>query len=90
MDAVDRGDQASLKGGGFYSKAYYKKLYKRDYFGITDFGLFNANTFWNLSGKDLVVNSRKTHIPLLKWEFTAITSEDLVIFDQDEDDKHLP
>eukprot|EP00957_Ditylum_brightwellii_P146065 11122274-Ditylum_brightwellii.AAC.1 len=89
MDAVDRGDWVCLEGGGFCSKSHCKKWCKRGHFGVVDFGLFNSNVAWNLSCPKLVVSGKKICMPLLKWQFTAIVLEELIVFDLDEDNKIL-
>eukprot|EP00957_Ditylum_brightwellii_P051699 3920047-Ditylum_brightwellii.AAC.1 len=83
LDVVDRGDQKAPKGAGFCLKSHYKQWYKKGHLGVADLSILNSNVAWNLSCPCLTVNGINTHIPLLKWQFTAIVSEEFITFDPD-------
>ena len=76
MDAVDRGDQYREGGGGFASKAHYKKWYKKAYFAVLDFMLLNAFFAWNMAAEDSSLNRLKVK----KFEFYAAVAEEMISY----------
>ena len=97
MDAVDRGDQYREGGGGFASKAHYKKWYKKAYFAVLDFMLLNAFFAWNMAAKDVSLN----RLEVKKFAFYAAVAEEMTLYadgeeiDEDSDssseqDGHIP
>jgi Transposase IS4 len=59
MQGVDKNDQMRAIGGGFASKAHYKKWYKRAYFAILDMMTLDAFIAWNLAAKTSTGCNRK-------------------------------
>ena len=76
MDAVDRGDQYREGGGGFASKAHYKKWYKKAYFAVLDFMLLNAFFAWNMAAEDPSLNRLKVK----KFGFYAAVAEEMMSY----------
>ena len=53
---VNQGEQLKEHDDGFYSKANFKKWYKRGHIGLCDFGLLELHIAWNISCEKIVVH----------------------------------
>lgn len=82
MDAVDRGDQYREGGGGFASKAHYKKWYKKAYFAVLDFMLLNSFFAWNMAAEDDSLN----RLQVKKFAFYAAVAEEMISYKDGEDE----
>eukprot|EP00957_Ditylum_brightwellii_P109902 8383201-Ditylum_brightwellii.AAC.1 len=76
VDAVDRGDQACLKGCGFCSKIHHKKWYKKCQFGVftaiaseeliaTDTDEDDKTLTNNMSVSLLIARRHEGHVPTM-------------------------
>jgi len=63
-------------GGGFASKAHYKKWYKKAYFAVLDFVMSNAFFAWNMSAEDPNLNCLKVK----KFSFYAACAEEMTAY----------
>jgi len=65
------------------------KWYRKAYLGINDFFMLKAFSAWNFSvGYTRVRGGIKTRCCLVKWEFYAVTAEELMAFVDVDEMKH--
>eukprot|EP00957_Ditylum_brightwellii_P155800 11861020-Ditylum_brightwellii.AAC.1 len=83
MGAVGKGDQRRALGAAFCNVAYFKKWYKKAYFGVADCSMFQSFSTWNLSANELaalwrggVVHRKR----LIKWEFYSVACKEMMTF----------
>ena len=79
MDSVNRGEQHTTIGVGFYDVANLQKWYKHDFLGISDFSLIKKFTACNMSVNELRDRGRGGVIRnnnLVKWEFYSAVAEE--------------
>jgi Transposase IS4 len=93
MFGVNKGDQMRVQGGGFASKAHFKKWYKKQFLAILDCMLLNSLVAWNLACEERSRLNDK--MQLKRFQFMSSVAQSMLDF-PDEDSKlpgttkHLP
>jgi hypothetical protein len=75
--SVDKGDQMRVQGGGFASKAHFKKWYKKQLLAILDCMLLNGLVAWNLACNERGARS-SIKISLKRYQFMQSVAQSML------------
>ena len=82
MGGVDKFDQRNKTGGGFASKARFKKWYKKRHLGLKDYMLANGQVDWNMTAADPQFH----HASVTPWHCNAGVAEEMIAYKDDNPD----